>query len=127
VQIKGKITQGNCLLNVAYYKLWTEKYFAYYVIGQGAEGHGAGGTKETLSQALTILEMHRVWETMRKKSKIAAKMGLCSSQHYGSTMMDTMKSDLPDAVWDVIQANHRDSASGIDKSRHVLHNQLKAF
>jgi len=60
VQIKAKITQGNCLLNVAYYKLWAGKYFAYYVIGQGAKGHGAGGTKETLSQAITILGVHRI-------------------------------------------------------------------
>jgi len=90
------------LLNVAYYKLWAGKYFAYYVIGQGAEGHGAGGTKETLSQALMILGMHRVWETLRKKPEIAARTGLCSSQRYGSTMTDTMKSDLPDAVRDVV-------------------------
>jgi len=71
--------------------------------------------------------MHRVWETMRKNPEIAAKMGLCSSQRRGSTVMDTMKSDLPDAVRDVVQANHQDSASSIEKSRHVLRSQLKAF
>jgi len=86
------------LLNAAYYKLWARKYFAYYVIGQGAEGHGAGGTKETLSQALTILGMHRVLETIRKKLEIAARMGLCSSQRCGRTVTDTMKSDLPDTI-----------------------------
>jgi len=102
VQSEGRITQGNCLLNIAYYKLWAGKHFAYYVIGQGAEGHEAGGTKETISQALTILRMHRVWETMRKKPEIAARMGLCSSQRCGSTVTDTMKSNLPDAVWDVV-------------------------
>ena len=115
------------MLNVAYYKLWAEKYFAYYVIGQGAEGHGADNTMETLNQALTILGVHRVWETMRKKPKIAARMGLCSSQRYGSTMTNTMKSDLPDTVRDVILANHQDSTSGVDKSCRVLRSQLKAF
>ena len=90
------------MLNVAYYKLWAEKHFAYYVISQGAEGHGVGGAKETLSQTLMILGMHCIWETMRKKPKIVATMGLCSSQRYGSTVMDTMKSDLPDAIRDVI-------------------------
>ena len=127
MQIKAKITQGNCLLNVAYYKLWARKYFAYYVIGQGAEGHEAGGTKETISQALTILRMHRIWETIRKKPKIAARMGLCSSQRCGSTVTDTMKSDLPDVVRNVIQANYWDGTSSINKSCRVLHSQLKAL
>ena len=109
------------MLNATYYKLWAGKHFAYYIIGQGAEGHGAGSTMETLSQALMILRVHRVWEAMMKKSKIAARMGLCSSQRCGRTVTDTMKSDLPDMVRDVMQANHRNGAPGIDKSHCVLH------
>ena len=56
-----------------------------------------------------------------------ARMGLHSSQCHGSTMTNAMQSDLPDMVWDVVQANHRDGASGIDESRHVLHSQSEAF
>jgi len=115
------------LLNATYYKLWAGKHFAYYVIGQGVEGHGAGSTMETLSQALMILGVHRVWETMRKKSKIAARMGLCNSQRCGSTVTDTMKSDLPDVVRNVIQANYWDGTSSINKSCRVLRSQLKAL
>ena len=37
------------LLNVAYYKSWAGKHFAYYVIGQGIEGHGVSGAKEIFS------------------------------------------------------------------------------
>ena len=117
----------NCLLNVTYYKLWAEKHFAYYIIGQGVEGHGVGGAKEILNQVLMIPGVHRIWKTMRKKLEIVARMGLRSSQCCGSTMTDAMKSDLPDAVRDIVQKNHRDGASSVDKSCCVLHSQLKAL
>jgi len=86
------------LLNVAYYKLWARKHFAYYVIDQGVEGHGVGGTEEVLSQMLMIFRVHCVRKTVRKKPKIVARTSLCGSQRYGSTMMDAMKSDLPNAI-----------------------------
>ena len=108
------------MLNTAYYKLWVGKHFAYYVIGQGVEGHGVGGTKEILSQTLMIPRVHRIRKTMRKKPKIVVRMSLCGSQRRGSTMTDAMKSDLPDVIWDVIQANYWDGASGVDKSCRVL-------
>ena len=127
MQSEGRITQGNCLLNIAYYKLWAGKHFAYYVIGQDVEGHGVGGAKETLSQALTIPRVYCVWETMRKKPEIVAKLGLCSSRCCGGTITDAMKSDLPDAVRGVVQADHRDSAFGMDKSHRLLWSQLKTF
>ena len=56
------------------------------------------------------------WKTMGKKPKIVARAGLCSSQHHDSTMMNAMKSDLPDMVSDVMQVNHQNDACGIDKS-----------
>ena len=96
------------MLNTTYYKLWAGKHFAYYVIGQGVEGHGVGGTKEILSQMLMIPRVHRIRKTMRKKPKIMAGTSLCGSQRRGSTMTDAMKSDLPDAIQDVIQANYWD-------------------
>ena len=58
---------------------------------------------------------------MGKKPKLVARMGLRSSQRHGSTMMNAMKIDLPDMVWDVMQANHRNGAPGIDKSLRVIH------
>ena len=90
------------MLNVAYYKSWGGKHFAYYVIGQGVEGHGVGGAKEILSQTLMIPRVCCIRKTMRKKPKIVARTSLCGSQRRGSTMTDAMKSDLPDAIQDVI-------------------------
>ena len=107
------------MLNVTY-KLWAEKHFAYHIIGQGVEGHGVSGAKEILSQTLVIPRVHRIRKTVRKKPKIVARTSLCGSQHRGSTMMDAMKSNLPDAIRDVIQANYWDGASSIDKSCRIL-------
>ena len=90
------------MLNTTYYKLWIRKHFAYYVIGQGIEGHRVGGAKEILSQTLMIPRVHHIQKTVRKKQEIVARTSLCGSQHRGSTTMDAMKSDLPDAIRDVI-------------------------
>ena len=68
------------------------------------------------NQALMFPRVHYVWKTMRKKPEIMARMGLCSSQRHGSAMMNSMKGDLPDTIWDVMQANHQNGAPGIDKS-----------
>jgi len=114
------LRQRNCLLNTAYYKLWAGKHFAYYVIGQGIEGHGVGGAKEILSQMLMIPRVHHIRKTMREKPKIVAGTSLCGSQRRGSTVTDAMKSDLPNAIRDVIQANYWDSTSGVNKSCRVL-------
>ena len=126
-QRRNHSRRRNCLLNTTYYKLWAERHFAYYIIGQSVEGHGVGGAKEILSQTLMIPRVHRIRKTVRKKPKIVARMSLCGSQRRGSTMTDAMKSDLPDAIWDVMQANQRDRTSGVDKSRRVLHSQSEAF
>ena len=119
-QRRNHSRRRNCLLNNAYYKSWARKHFAYYVIGQGIEGHGVGGAKEIFSQMLMIPRVHRIWETVRKKLKIVVRTSLCGSQRRGSTMTNAMKSDLPDTIRDVIQANYWDGTSGIDKSYHEL-------
>ena len=113
--------RGNCLLKISYYKLWARKQFAHYIIGQGIESYRAGGAKEFINQTLMILGRHCIRETMRKKPKIVTGAGLCSSQRCGSTMTNTMVSNLPDAVWDVMQTNHQNGASGIDKSRCMIY------
>ena len=53
-QRRNHSRQRNCLLNITYYKLWAGRHFAYYIIGQGVEGHEVSGAKEILSQALVI-------------------------------------------------------------------------
>ena len=98
-----------------------QKTPSYYIIGQGVEGYRVGGAKEVLDQALMIPRVRRVWKTVGKKPKIVARAGLCSSQCHGSTMTNAMKSNLPDTVWDVMQANHQNGAPSIDKSRCVIH------
>ena len=86
----------------------------------GSKGYRVSGVEEILDQALMIPRVCHGWKTMGKKPKIVARAGLCSSQHHGSTMTNAMKSDLPDTVQDVKQANHQNGAPGIDKSCHVL-------
>ena len=108
------------MLNITYYKLWAGKHFSYYIIGQGVKGYGVGGAKEILNQAFMIPRVHRIWKTVREKPKIVAKTNLCGSQCRGSTMTDAMKSDLPDVIQDVIQANYWDGTSSVDKSCRVL-------
>ena len=123
-QRRNHSRRRNCLLNTAYYRLWAGKHFAYYVIGQGIEGHGVGGAKEIFSQMLMIPRVHRVWKTVRKKSKIVVGMSLCGSQCRGSTMTNAMKSDLPEVIRDVIHVNYWDGASGVNKSCRVLRSQF---
>ena len=118
---------GSCLLNITYYKLRAGKHFAYYIIGQGVEGYRVDSAKEVLNQALMIPRVRCIWKTMGKKPKIVARAGLCSDQRHGSTMTNAMKSDLPNMVWDVMQADHQHSTPGIDKSRHMLCSWSKAF
>ena len=64
---------------------------------------------------------HYIQETMRKKLKIMARAGLCSGQRYGSTMANTMESNLPNAVWNVMQTDYQNGAPGIDKSYRVIY------
>ena len=40
------------------------------------------------------------WKTMGKKPKLMARVGLRSSQCHGSTMVNAMKSDLSDMIWE---------------------------
>ena len=119
-QRRNHSRRRNCLLNTTYYKLWAEKHFAYYIIGQGVEGHRVFGAKEILTQTLMIPRVHRIRKTVRKKPKIVARTSLCGSQRRGSTMTNTMKSDLSDAVWDVMQTNYQNGAPGIDESHRVV-------
>ena len=64
---------------------------------------------------------------MGKRSKLVARASLHSSQCHGSTMTNTMKSDLSNMVQDVVQVNHRDGASGVDESHRILRSQSEAF
>ena len=112
--------RGNCLLKITYYKLWVGEQFAHYIIGQSIESYRAGGTTEFLNQTLMILGRHCIRETMRKKPKIVTRAGLCSSQRCGSTMANAMESNLPDAVWNVMQTDYQNGAPGIDKSHRVI-------
>ena len=118
---ENRSRQGSCLLNVTCYKLRARKHFAYYIIGQGVEGYRVGRSKEILNQALMIPRVRCVWKIVGKKPKIVARAGLCSSQRHGSTMTNAMKSNLPNMVRDVMQANHWNGAPGINKCRRVLH------
>ena len=108
------------MLKITYYKLRARKQFTHYIIGQSIERYRVGGAKEFLNQMLMILERHYIRETMRKKLKIVTRAGLCSSQRCGSTMANAMESNLPDAVWNVMQTDYRNDAPGIDKSRCVI-------
>ena len=105
----------------SYYKLKARKHFVHYHIGLRSKGYGVGGVEEILNQALMIPRVFGGWKTMGKKSKLVARASLHSSQCHGSTMMNTLKSNLSDMVWDVVQANNRHGTPGVDESYRVLH------
>ena len=104
----------------SYYKLRAREHFVHYVFGLGSEGYGFGGVEEVLDQALVVLRVFGGWETMGKKPKLVTKASLRNSQCHDSSMMNTMKGKLSDAVWDVIQVNHQHGTPGVDESCHIL-------
>ena len=103
-----------------YYKLKARKHFVHYVFGLGSKGYGVGGVEEILDQVLMILRVFGGWKTMEKKSKLVARASLRSSQCHGSIMTNAMKSNLSNAVWDVIQVNHQHGTPSIDESFRIL-------
>ena len=113
--------------NITYYKLRAGKCFGYYIIGMGNKGYRVSNTKEILNQVFMIPKVHRSWEAVGKEPKLVARMDLRRSQCHDSTMANAMQSDLSDMVRDVVQTNHRDGASGIDKSCHMLRSQSEAL
>ena len=126
-QRKDHSRWGNYLLNITYYKLWARKHFGYYIISMGNKGYRVSNTEEILNQAFMIPRVHHSWEAVGKEPKLLARMDLCRSQCHDSTMANAMQSDLSDMVQDVVQANHWDGVSSVDKSRHVLDSQSKAL
>ena len=104
----------------SYYKLKAGEHFIHYVFGLGSEGYRVGGVEEVLNQALMVLRVFSGWETMGKKSKLVARASLRNSQCHDSTMMNTVKGNLSDVVWDIVQANHRHGTPSVDESCRVL-------
>ena len=86
----------------SYYKLRGGEHFVHYVFGLGSKGYGVGGVEEVLDQALMVLRVFGGWETMGKKSKLMTRVGLEDSQCHGSTMMNTVKGNFSDVVWEII-------------------------
>jgi len=68
-----------------------------------------------------VLRVFGGWETMGKKSKLVARMSLRDSQCHGSTMTNTVKGNLSDVVWNVVQANHRHGIPSINKSYRIVY------
>ena len=85
----------------SYHKLRAEENFIHYVFGLGNEGYRVGGVEEVLEQALMVLRVFGGWETMGKKSKLMARASLHNSQCHGSTVMNTVKGNFSNAVWDI--------------------------
>jgi len=104
----------------SYYKLKAREHFVHYFFGLESEGYGVGGVEEVLDQALMVFRVFGGWETMWKKSKLMARAKLRNRKCHGSTMTNTVKDNLSDVVWDVIQANHRHGTPGVDESCHIL-------
>jgi len=113
--------------NITYYKLRAEKHFGYYIIGLGDKGYGVSSTKEILNQAFIIPRVRRGWKTMGEELELMARMSLRRGQCHGGTMANAMQSNLPNLVWDVVQANHRNSASGVNKARRMICSHQEAL
>ena len=103
------------------YKLRAGEQFVHYVFGLGSEGYGVGGVEEVLDQALMVFRMFGCWETMGKKSKLMTRAGLHNSQCHGCAMANTVKGNFSNALWDIIQANHRHGTPGVDESCRILY------
>ena len=98
-EVKGKSLETMELFaDITYYKLQSRKHFVYYIIGLGGQGYRVGGVEEIHDQALIISRVSDGRSSTRKKPKIVAGVNLRSSQRHGSTMTNTMKSDLSDVV-----------------------------
>ena len=93
----------------------------------GNKGYRVSSTEEILNQAFIIPKVRRSSEAMGKEPKLMARMDLRRSQCHDSTMANEMQSDLSNTVQNVVQANHRDGASSVDKSRCVLCSQSEAL
>ena len=104
-----------------YYKLWAREHFVHYVFDLGSEGYGVGGVEEVPDQMLMVLRVFGGWETMGKKSKLVVRASLRNSQCHGSTMTNTVKGNLSDVVWNVVQANHRHGIPSINKSYRIVY------
>ena len=113
--------------NTTYYRLRAVKHFGYYIIGLGDKGYRVGSTEEIFNQVFVVPRARRCWKTMGEKPKFKARMRLRGSQRHGGTMANAMQSDLPDAIWDIVQVNQWGDASGIDESRCVLRGRSKAL
>ena len=105
----------------SYYKLKARKHFVHYVFGLGRESYRVGGVEEVLDQVLMILRVFGGWETMGKKSKLVARTSLRNNQCHDNTMTNTVKDNLSNTVWDVVQANHWHGTPSVDKSYHILY------
>ena len=88
--------------NITYYKLRAGKHIGYYIIGLGDKGYGVSSTEEILNQAFIIPRVRRGWKIVGKEPKLMARMDLRRSQRHGGTMANTMQSNLPDTVQDVV-------------------------
>jgi len=118
---KGKSLQMKRLFaSFSNYKLRAGEHFVHNVFSLGSKGYGVGNVEEVFDQVLMVLRMVSGWETMGKKSKLMTRAGLRNSQCHGSAMMNTMKGNFSNVVWDIVQANHRYGAPGIDKSCRIL-------
>ena len=88
--------------SIPYYKLRAEEHFVHNVFGLVSKGYGVGSVEEVSDQALMVLEMVGGWKTMGKKSKLVTRASLHNSQCHGSAMMNTVKGNFSDVVWEII-------------------------
>ena len=86
----------------SYYRLRAREHFVHNVFDLGSKGYGVGSVEEVFDQALMVLRMVGGWETMGKKSKLVTRAGLRNSQCHGSAMVNTMKGNFSNVVWDII-------------------------
>jgi hypothetical protein len=96
------------------------KHFVHNVSGRGRKDYGIGGIREILNLALMIFRTVGRWKTMGKKSKLASRANLHHSQGNNGTMTNTMKSNFPDVIRDVVYTDHRHGPPRIDETRRMI-------
>ena len=112
--------RGSYLLNIAYYKLWAREYFAYYIISQSIESYRIGYIHKILNQALMFPRVRCIRKAIGMELEILARTDLGNSQRHSCTVTNVVEGDLPNAIRNVMQANHWSGAPSIDGSYRMI-------
>ena len=123
-------TKGNhsrrwsCLLNVTYYKLWTRKHFAYYIISQGIESYRVGGVHKIFNQALMLPRAHYIQKTWGRSQRLWPEWACAAANAMAAPWRTPWRLT---SLTRFRMSCKRTTRRGIDKSRRMIRRWSKAL